>query len=945
MTCCARLLASCALFVAVGASSAASQTPAGAPSAAEYAAKLPFDPLVTVGTLDNGLRYFIMRNPYPENRAELRLAVSVGSVFEDADQRGLAHFAEHMAFNGTKSFPKNDLVHYLQSIGSRFGADVNAYTSFDETVYMLQVPTDTGKFLERGFDILNDWAHGVTYDSTEIEAERGVVTEEWRLRRGAGARMQDQQFPVLTRGSRYADRMIIGTVENLQSFPHETLRRFYRDWYRPDMMAVVAVGDFDQAEVEKMIRARFSGLKRREPMARPVYPIPEHDSVYVTIATDPEATNHSFVIYSMLPRRDHSTLAAFRDRYIERLGLSMLNARMQELVQRPDAPFAFAAATRGYFVGSADSYSMFGGVKEGGILRGFEAVLTEAERAMRFGFTQSEFTRAKAQAIQSQEQLFKELTKRPSAARAAELLRHFLQGEEVLGSAGEYQAYQRLNPVITLDEVNRATKALLEGKNQVITVSAPDKAGVKVPTEAELHAVRLAVKTKSLEPYRDNAVSGPLLAKLPAPAAITTESTIPEVGITEWTLANGVRVVLKPTDYMNDQVVLSGFSPGGTSLVPDSLFVSASYATTVAGAGGLGEYNAIDLRKLLTGKTASANVSIGERTENVFGNSSANDIETMLQLVYLRFTAPRRDSTAFVAFRQSMQASMSNANASPQKAFFDTLSVTRAQHHFRARPFGPELLDEIDLDRALAVYWDRFADASDFTFVIVGNFALDSIKPLVQRYLGGLPSSGRQEVGRDVGIRPPTGRVERVVRKGVEPQSQTMMMFTGPFTYSPEESYIMSALGEVLSNRLIDNLREKLGGTYSVNANVSGGRTDPQLFNAVVQFGSAPDRAAELTAAVLAEIAALAATGPTAAELEKVREGQLRGRETAIKTNFFWSAQLGTAYQYGDDPKAILEYGKLVEGLTADAIRNAARRYLSTENYIHVTLLPQTVTP
>ena len=918
---------------------------AGAPTPAELAAKLPFDPLVTVGQLDNGLRYYIMVNKLPEKRAELRLAVSAGSVFEADNQRGLAHVAEHMAFNGTTSFPKNELVHYLQSIGSRFGADVNAYTSFDETVYMLQVPTDTGAFLSKGIQILSEWANGVTFAPAEIDAERGVVIEEWRLRRGAGARMQDQQFPVLLKGSRYADRMIIGTLESLQGFTHDALRGFYREWYRPDMMAVVAVGDFDKDAVERMIRERFSGLPKAAPRDRPHFPVPSHDSVYVTIATDREATNTSFSVYSILPRRDLSTLQGFRDRYVERLGLTMLNARMSELVQRPNPPFAFAAASRGYFVRSADSYSLFGGVREGGLAAGLEAALTEAERAMRFGFTQTEFLRALTNAQQQQQSLFAELSKRPSAARAAELLRHYLQDEDVLGSAGEYHMYQRLNPTITLEEVNRATRAVLAGTSVVITASAPEKAGVAVPTEAELLAVYRAVKAKQLEPYRDSVISGPLLARTPLPAAITAERTIAEIGVTELTLANGVRVVLKPTDFMNDQVVLSATSPGGTSLVPDSLVISASFATTAANVGGLGELNAIDLRKLLTGKTASASVSIGDRTENVFGNSSAKDVETMLQLVYLRFTAPRRDSSAFVGFRQAMQAQLANANASPQKAFSDTITVTMSQGSPRVPVMGPELLDDIDLDQALAIYRDRFADASDFTFFIVGNFSVDSIRPLVQRYLGGLPSIGRRERGRDHGIVPPSGRVEKVVRKGVEPQSQTFMAFTGPFTYTPQDSYLMTSLGEVLSNRLIENLREKLGGTYSASARVSGGRESPQRFVASIQFGSAPDRAEELTQAVLAEIKALSETGPTQAELDKVREGQLRARETAIKTNFFWTSQLSTAYQYGDDPRDILAYDRLVAGLTAEAIRDAARRYLKQDNYVHVTLLPATLTP
>lgn len=918
---------------------------AAQPSAAELAQKLSFDPLVTVGTLDNGLRYYIMVNKLPAKRAELRLAVNVGSVFEADDQRGLAHVTEHMAFNGTEHFPKNDLVHYLQSIGVRFGPDVNAYTSYDETVYMLQVPTDSGKFLENGIEILGDWAHGLTFDSLEVDAERGVVSEEWRLRRGAGARMQDLQMPTLLKGSKYADRLVIGNLENLQHFPQSALRRFYHDWYRPDMMAVVAVGDFDKDQVERMIREQFSHLPKVTAMTRPVFPVPPHDSVYVTIATDQEAPNSSFQVYNILPRRDQSTVGAFRDRFVERLGLDMLNSRLSELAQKPNPPFAFAGGSRGYFIRSADSYTLFGGVKEGGILPGFEALLTETERASRFGFTASELERAKASLMRSQQMFYSQRDQQSSATRAAELLRNFLQEEDVLGTAGEYALYQRLVPTVTLDEVNHVTRDLLAGKNRVIAVNAPEKAGVAVPTEAQMLAVYQTVKAKTLEPYRDVVVSGPLVAKLPAAAAIVSSRTIPELGITEWKLANGVRVVLKPTDFMADEIILTGNSPGGTSLVPDSNYVSAVFAATATSVGGIGAYSASDLRRLLSGKTASASLSIGSRTENAFGMASQKDVETMLQLLYLRFTAPRKDSSAFVAFRQSNQAAMANAAANPQKAFFDTVSVTMSQHHFRARPTSPATLDEISLDRALAIYRDRFADASDFTFVIVGSFNIDSIKPMVQQYLGSLPSLNRKEAGKDVGIRPPTGIVEKTVRRGVEPQSQTFMAFTGPYQYSSTNEYLLSSLSEILTNRLTDKLREKLGGTYGVGARVSGSRDEPHLFTATVSFGSAPERAGELTRAVFAEIQSLSDSGPSAAELVKVKEAQLRARETALKTNFFWTSQLGSAYQYGDDPRDVLKYQKLVEGLTAAAIRDAARRYLKGNSYVHVTLLPGTITP
>lgn len=916
-----------------------------APLAAQDTGSLPLDPLVTRGTLANGITYFIRENRYPEQRAELRLAVKAGSVMEDADQLGLAHFAEHMAFNGTKSFPKNDIIHYLQSIGSRFGADVNAYTSFDETVYMLEVPTDTGKFLETGMQIMSEWAGAVTYNAADIDAERGVVIEEWRAGRGAGARMRDQQLPVLLKGSRYADRLPIGTRESLEGFTHDALKRFYATWYRPDMMAVIAVGDFDKNAVEALIRRHFASIPGGEPTARPSFPIPPHDSVYVTIATDPEATNSSIQLYNLVSPREVRTIDDFRARYIEGLGLDMLNARFAEITQRADPPFAYAGASRGAFVASADAVTLFAGLQPDQMLSGFDAALVELERARRHGFTATELKRTIASEAAGQERMYQERDKIESAPRADELVRHFLHDEDVLGTEGEYRAYQAINPTVTLDEVNAAARTLFTPSSPVIAVNAPAKPGVTVPSAEQLLAVYRAVANRQIEPYRDSVVGSELMPVLPEPGTITAERTIEELGVTEWTLSNGVTVVLKPTDFKNDEVVLSATSPGGTSLYPDSMIVSATFASNVAGLGGLGEFSAVDLRKLLSGKVALANPVIGDRTEGLNGRSNARDVETMLQLVYLRFTAPRRDSSAFVAFRQTMQAALANMAASPQKAFTDTLIATISRNSPRAVSMSAEVLDEIDLDQAMAVYRDRFADAGDFTFFLVGSFSLASIRPLVTRYLGALPSTGRVEAARNVDPPPPTGVIEKVVRKGSEPQSMTVMVFSGPFAWTPEENHVLISMGELLQNRLLDNLREELGGTYSVTAQTQGMRDHPNAYVAFVQFGSAPDRADELEEAVLAEIRAVADSGVTEEELVKVREGQIRGTETAIKTNPFWANTLESYWQYGDDPLRILSWRERVETITAERIQAAAQKYLSGENYIRVTLLPAEVTP
>ena len=911
------------------------------PTAAELSKPVPVDPRVTIGTLPNGLRYFIRDHNFPAKRAELRLAVNAGSVLEADDQTGLAHFLEHMAFNGTTHFPKQELVQYLQSVGMRFGPDLNAYTSFDETVYMLQVPTDNPAILQKGIQILGDWAHGQTFDSAQVEAERGVVIEEWRLRQGAGARLQDRQFPVLLKGSRYPDRLPIGKPELLRTFKHEAVKRFYKDWYRPDMMSVIVVGDIDKAEVQRLIEQNFSGMpKPATPTRRPTYNIPPHAETYVSVATDREATNSSVTIYSIVPPRNHLTFGGYRDRTIERLYFAMINARLGEITRKPDAPFIGAGVGRGYFVKTADTYSISVGVKDGGMEKGVDAVLTEIERAARYGFSSTELERARTNAITARQRQFAMREQRTSASMADELVRHVINNEDAAGTEGEQEMQMKILPAVTLAEVNEMAKTRPPVTNRVVMASGTEKSGITPPSEAQLLAVLAGIKGKTIEPYKDSVVTAPLIARMPTPGAVTSESKIPEIGVTEWRLSNGARVVLKPTTLQTDQVVLSGTSPGGSSLVPDSLAINAMFASTVAGIGGVGELSQQDLARVLTGKTASANVAIGSRTETVSGSASRKDLETMFQLLHLRFTAPRRDSVAFAAFKQANQSAMANRSASPQSAFADTISTTMSQNHPRSRPITAQTFDQINVDRALAIYRERFADASDFTFLIVGDFDVDSIKPHVQRYLASLPSLNRKEVGRDLGIRPPTGVVKKEVRAGTAPQSQTYMTFTGPFTYSPRERYLLSSMGEILQNRLLEKLRESLGGTYSVGANASGGREAPATYGATISFGSSPDRAAELANAVMAEIKVLQTDGPTAAEVDRVREAQRRSRELAVKQNGFWMGALQSAYQYGDDPREILKDEELRKELTPDAIRDLAKKYLRPDNYVHIVWLP-----
>lgn len=937
-----------AAALALAAPAAAQDPPAPSPAAPAAAileatpdTPLPVDPAVRIGTLENGLRYYVRRNGWPEARAELRLVVNAGSILEDEDQRGLAHFVEHMAFNGTRSFPRQELTDYLERIGMRFGPDLNAYTSFDETVYMLTLPTDTAGVLETAFRILEDWAGGILFEADAIEQERGVISEEWRARRGAQARVLDQQLPVLLQGSRYAERLPIGNRETLESFPRDALVRFYREWYRPDLMAVVAVGDFDPDTVEALIRRHLGRLPGPPPEARerPTYPVPPQPGTRVAITTDPELTASGVELYHVVPPTGLATVGEYRRVLVARLANRMLNARLTEIARKSDAPFLGAQSGYGALVRGADAYMLAAVVPDGGILRGMDALLTEAERVARHGFTETELARHAADLLRGYERAFAERERTPSSSFASEYVAHFLTGEATPGIAYEYELVRALLPTITVAEVDALAREWLSSPERIVLVTAPESAS-GLPTEAELLALFDAVAARDVAPYEDAVPDVPLLAEAPEPGPVVEEIRHEEVDVTEWRLANGVRVLVKPTDFREDEVLLRAYSPGGTSLADLEELTAARYAADVVAAGGVGAFSRTQLDRVLAGKAAGVTPHISEREEGFTGSASPRDLETLLELVYLYFTAPRRDEEAYAALLDRLRASLANRDASPSAHFSDTLQVVLSQGHPRARPPGLHLLDEMDLDRSLAFYRDRFADASDFTFVLVGAVELDALRPLVERYLGGLPSTGRDETWRDHGIRPPAGVVEKVVRSGIEPRSQTQIVFNGPFTEAREDAYALGALADLLQIRLMEVLREDLGGTYGVATSASVTLLPEPRYSLALAFGAAPERLDELVGAVFEEIRRLATEGPSAVDVEKVREQHRRSRETSIRQNSFWAGQL-VAYDRDGRPFAdILTYDALVAELTAERLRDAARAWLDTGNYVRVSLYP-----
>jgi len=900
------------------------------------------DSAVTIGKLENGLTYYIRENKKPEKRAELRLVVKAGSILEDDDQQGLAHFAEHMAFNGTKSFPKMAIVDFLEKSGVRFGADLNAGTGFDETSYFLQVPTDSPAVMKTGFQILEEWAHAVTFDDKEIDRERGVIREEWRLGRGAEERVARHHYPFEFYNSRYAERIPIGKIGIIDSGSHDAIRRFYRDWYRPDLMAVIAVGDFDKHEIEKLIKHHFSGLKNpTNERERVKYPIPDHKGTLVSIATDKELSRTSVSVMYIRDAHDTKTAADYRRDIIGSLYDQMFNARISELLRKPNPPFIYGGGGDGRFLGGRQVYSLGAGVGDTAILAGLKALMAEAYRVKNYGFTSTELERQKAESLRWMEKAYDEWDKTESRGFVNEYQRNFTDSESIPGIATELALYKQFLPGISVEEVNTITSERMTNGNSVVLISAPKKDSTLLPSETEVLSVVKGAETGHLEPYVDETSSEPLIANPPAPGSIVEEKKISSLGVTEWKLSNGAKVVLKPTDFKNDEILFSAYSPGGTSLVDDSDFISAVAATAVIGQGGVGDFSATALQKKLSGKVVSVTPVIRDLSESLSGSSSSKDMETMFQLIYLYGTSPRRDTASFASFITRWKEYLQNMSANPQSVFSDTVRVTLTNYHFRGRPITSNSLNGIKLDEALSVYKSRFADFSDFTFFIVGNFQLDSIKTLVEKYLASLPSLNRQEEWKDLGIEPPKGVITKEVHKGIEPKSTVNLTFTGPFEWSQQNRYNFNAMMEVLNIKLREVLRQNEGGTYGVGVYGSPSLYPKQEYNLTVTWGSSPDRVDELVKKALIQIDSLKLKEPDSIYIEKVKEMDRRSFEVNMKQNNFWLSNLYFYYSHNENPEMILNYPKLVDGLTGSAIQSAVKKYFNMENYVKVVLYPE----
>ncbi|TSJ40527.1 insulinase family protein [Mucilaginibacter corticis] len=912
-----------------------------AQSANKTAKTLPLDPAVRTGKLANGFTYFIRHNEEPKNRVTFYLANKVGSVLESEDQRGLAHFMEHMSFNGTTHYPKNELVNYLQKTGVRFGADLNAYTSFDETVYQLPIPSDQPDIVQHGLQIMRDWAQEATLDPVEINKERGVVLEEKRLGKGAAERMRRQYFPTLLNNSIYAERMPIGTDEVLNNFKPETIKQFYHDWYRPDLQALIVVGDIDVDAMEKDIKTKFGDLKNpANEKPRPKYSVPLTGKNQFIAVTDPEMTVTAAQVIMKQPELKLHTTEDYRIGIIRELFNMMLSDRFADLQRQADPPFLQGGAGVGDFLGGLDNYAVSVTAKPGELEKGFKAVWRVNDQAMRFGFTATELERAKVAYLNQYEIALKEKDKTPSDSYVKEYLQYFLHDNASPGIAYEYNLVKTDLSGVNLEEVNAYAKTNLKTTDRDVLIMAPEKDKTTLPSADIFNGWIKAVDDESITAYHDETSKESLLKKQPIAGKIIKEQHDLKQHITTLTLSNGIKVLLKPTDFKNDEILFSGWSAGGTSLYSDADYQSASAANIVPSFGA-GNYNNAVLSKYLSGKKFNVHTSIGERSQSAGGSSTVADLKPALQMLYAYITEPRKDSVLFEGMISRSKASLANRWDNPANVYSDTVAAVLSNNNIRRTGPSVEKLNQVSLEKAYAIYKERFADESGFTFVFTGSIDSVSIKPLIEKYIGSLPALHKNEQAKDLHINIPAGRITKTVYKGTEPKATVNLVFSGPFDYSFDNDLKMDALKETLQIRLIERLREDESGVYSPSVRAGTAKYPEARFSLNVSFGCAPQNVEKLIASALDEINKLKTDGPLQINLDKFKVENRRSMEVQLKTNGFWLGYISGQLQNKEPLDQVDHYIESTGKITPADVKEIAGKYLSGKNYIRLVLMPE----
>lgn len=909
---------------------------------------LPVDKNVRIGQLDNGLTYYIRHNKLPENRAEFYIAQKVGSILEEPQQRGLAHFLEHMAFNGTKNFPGDDkglgVIPWCETVGIKFGTNLNAYTSIDETVYNISnAPIDRTGVLDSCLLILHDWSNYILLKDDEIDKERGVIREEWRSRNSGMLRVYTDLLPIIYQGDKYADCMPIGSINVINNFPYKDIRDYYHKWYRPDLQGIVIVGDIDVDTVEAKLKAVFADVQKPvNPAERTYYPVADNKEPIVAIGTDKEVDDPSIEIYfkqDATPDSEKNNVGYLASQYMTSMISSMLDARLSELVQSANPPFTRASSDYSdFFVAKTkEAFAFSASSKADGIETALKTLLQETERARRFGFTESEYARARANYLQSLESAYNEREKTKHGSYVREYVQNFLNGEPIPGIEAKYAMMNQLAPNIPLQAMNMVMQQLVPDSNQVVIIAGPAKEGLKYPTKEEVISLLKGMKDLDLQAYVDKVSDEPLMKEAPKGGKIISEKEGDIYGSTKLVLSNGVTVYVKKTDFKADEIRMKGTSLGGKSIFPDKDALNFAVMDNVIAVGGLGNFSQVDLTKVLAGKKVSVNAGLGATTENVFGTCSPKDFETMMQLTYLTFTAPRKDAEAFESLKNRMKAQLESAQANPLSSINDSLQKAMYNNHPRVVMMKPEMVDQIDYDRILEMYNDRFKDASDFTFYFVGNIDLETAKPLIAEYLGALPAINRKETFKDTKMSIRKGVYKNEYAKEQQtPTATIVFLYSGKAPYTLKNDILLSFATQVLDMVYTEEVREKEGGTYGVNCYGDLQKYPKEQLLLQIVFQTDPAKKDKLAGIVVDELKKLAAEGPSDVHLQKVKEYMLKKYADNQKENGYWMNNLNDYFYYGMDMTE--GYTDIVNSITAKDIQKFVSDLLKQGNEIEVTM-------
>jgi len=914
------------------------------PALAQQMPPLPIDPKVRVGKLDNGLTYYIRQNAEPKGQAEFYIVQKVGSILEEENQRGLAHFLEHMAFNGSKNFPGKKMISYLETIGIQFGSNLNAGTSWDQTVYNISsVPVSREGIVDSCLLVLHDWSGFISLDDKEIDSERGVIHEEWRTRTNAQMRIMEQVLPVAFEGNQYGNRFPIGKMEVVDNFKYQELKDYYKKWYRPDLQGLVIVGDIDVDKVEAKIKTLFADIaKPTNPATRTEYEVKDNDAPIVSIATDPEAQQARVDIFykrDLMPKQLRPTAASMISKYMTEVIQKMFNARMEELGQKANAPFAYAGCYDGnfYVANTKDAFTTVAICKEGGINAGLTTIANEAERVRKFGFTASEFERAKADFLSDLETEYKDRAKQKNKYYVNQYVENFINETPAPGIENEYQLYQQVTKMLPVEQINKFATELIGEKNVVISITGPKKDGLAYPTKEEAVAIFNKARTENVTAYEEKISNEPLIATLPKAGKVVKEELGTKFGETIWTLSNGAKVLVKKTDFKDDQIIFTASSKGGTSLVDDKDAVNIKALNEVIGLGGLGNFSATDLPKMLAGKKAEVSAGVDTKGEGLNGSCTPKDLETMMQLTYLTVTAPRADNDAFQSFVSRTKSMMANMEANPMVAFSDSISTALYGKNPRAARLALKDMDKVDYKRIMEIYKERYANMGDFTFTFVGNIDMNTLKPMVEQYIASLPGNAKKENFRDVKMNPRKGEYKNIFEKEMKtPKATIYSVYTGKADYNTDNQLKMNILSQIMRIVFTKTIREDEGGTYGVRV---GGNTDNYPtgnFTFRISFDTDPKLIDKLLGKVKQGMTEVATDGPSTENLNKVKEFMLKSYTEAQRNNSHWLSAIDDYYTWGLDSQN--GYDAKIKAISTDDIKKFASMLLAQKNEVDVIM-------